>query len=195
MLRDKGYATGAVGKWHLGVEEFGPWSQGFDEYQGILSTQNECTSNLRTPGSAIPGHTPFGPCPYYENRTIVEQGALDVANIDMRTDAFAADFIHRHAATGRPFFFYHASHHTHAPREESDALHCIAFRPGSLQAPPTPLTPSPPVPSIHPPQNSPAPNSTARLKEVCTAILSRNLTGQPASSDRQSKTPASRMRP
>lgn len=33
---------------------------GFDAYHGPLSTQNECVSNINTPGSATPSG-PFGP--------------------------------------------------------------------------------------------------------------------------------------
>lgn len=36
ILKDKGYRTGVVGKWHLGhLEKFLPLNQGFDEYFGI----------------------------------------------------------------------------------------------------------------------------------------------------------------
>ncbi|WP_194775350.1 sulfatase family protein [Pararhodonellum marinum] len=36
ILKDKGYRTGIVGKWHLGhMERFLPLNQGFDEYFGI----------------------------------------------------------------------------------------------------------------------------------------------------------------
>ena len=36
-MRDAGYATGLVGKWHLGAgEEFHPLARGFDEYFGFL---------------------------------------------------------------------------------------------------------------------------------------------------------------
>lgn len=36
ILKEKGYRTGLVGKWHLGhLEKFLPLSQGFDEYFGI----------------------------------------------------------------------------------------------------------------------------------------------------------------
>ncbi len=37
-LRERGYATGAFGKWHLGYEApFVPTRQGFDEFRGLLS--------------------------------------------------------------------------------------------------------------------------------------------------------------
>jgi len=36
MLKTVGYATGLVGKWHLGHhEKFMPWNQGFDEFFGL----------------------------------------------------------------------------------------------------------------------------------------------------------------
>lgn len=38
LLRANGYATGLVGKWHLGWRpEFGPNAHGFDEFYGLLS--------------------------------------------------------------------------------------------------------------------------------------------------------------
>jgi arylsulfatase A-like enzyme len=39
-LRERGYATGLVGKWHLGASiEYGPNRQGFDEFYGYLHGQ------------------------------------------------------------------------------------------------------------------------------------------------------------
>lgn len=35
-FRDAGYDTGIVGKWHLGTDEQGPLTQGFDHFAGIL---------------------------------------------------------------------------------------------------------------------------------------------------------------
>ena len=37
MLKDNGYKTGIFGKWHLGsIKEFFPTKHGFDEFYGIL---------------------------------------------------------------------------------------------------------------------------------------------------------------
>lgn len=88
----------------------------------LRSTQNECVSNIRYPGSAIPGHTPFGPCPYYVNDTIQSQGDVDVLNIDTPYNLFAAEFIKSSVASNKPFFLYFASHHTHAPQFAGDDL-------------------------------------------------------------------------
>mgnify|MGYP002130549720 CR=1 FL=1 len=36
LLKDAGYATGCIGKWHLGFQpEYLPTKQGFDSYYGI----------------------------------------------------------------------------------------------------------------------------------------------------------------
>ena len=41
MLKSAGYATACVGKWHLGDQKpFMPTSQGFDEFFGILYTND-----------------------------------------------------------------------------------------------------------------------------------------------------------
>lgn len=38
LLKQNGYVTGLIGKWHLGVKpEFGPNAHGFDEFFGFLS--------------------------------------------------------------------------------------------------------------------------------------------------------------
>jgi len=116
LLGSAGYATAAIGKWHLGTDQFHPVKRGFQQYRGILSTQNQCVSNIRFPGSAIPGHTKFGECPYFVNDTIAQQGGVDVLNIDTPYNAFAETFIKQSVADDRPFFLYFASHHTHAPQ-------------------------------------------------------------------------------
>ena len=38
-LKAKGYRTGALGKWHLGTDEFLPTNHGFDYYYGAPMTQ------------------------------------------------------------------------------------------------------------------------------------------------------------
>ena len=42
LLRDAGYHTGMVGKWHLGpADEFMPLSHGFDEFFGVPHSNDE----------------------------------------------------------------------------------------------------------------------------------------------------------
>ena len=57
-LKPLGYATSAIGKWHLGhVERFLPRKQGFDEYYGILYSNDMRTGPNRPQrgGRAVPG--------------------------------------------------------------------------------------------------------------------------------------------
>ena len=64
-LRSVGYATFMIGKWHLGTHEYHPTNHGFDSYYGAPMTQNECFSNLDTPGAATRGDA-WGPCPIFD---------------------------------------------------------------------------------------------------------------------------------
>eukprot|EP00051_Salpingoeca_urceolata_P016215 m.214159 g.214159 ORF g.214159 m.214159 type:complete len:637 (+) comp18617_c0_seq7:1578-3488(+) len=131
-LGSVGYATGGLGKWHLGVQEYLPTNHGFDYYFGAPMTQNECYSNIRNPGSTSPGGQ-FGPCPILNGSTgeVKQQGngtypedpdAVDMLDIDNRYDQAMADFITSAVAKEKPFFFYFSSHHTHAPQFASNAL-------------------------------------------------------------------------
>ena len=126
-LKTVGYKTGMCGKWHLGTREFHPTHHGFDEYFGAPMTQNECYSNLIAPGAAHKGQTPFGPCPWFNGSTDVptwqsngvfpsDLAAVDMLHVDDFYDASAVGFVRSAAAKRTPFFFYFASHHTHAPQ-------------------------------------------------------------------------------
>lgn len=56
-------------QWHLGTYEYLPTNHGFDFYYGAPMTQNECISNIMSPGSAA-GNSRFGPCPILNGSTI-----------------------------------------------------------------------------------------------------------------------------
>ncbi len=144
-LRDTGYATALVGKWHLGgTAEFHPQRRGFDEFFGFLHE----------------GHT-YVPAPWHGVTTWLRRRALpdagrgrwtspdgrivwsthlntnepdyDADNPILRnsqpadergnlTDAFtreACDFIGRHRA--QPFFLYLAYNAVHSPMQGADA--------------------------------------------------------------------------
>ena len=137
-----GYRTGGLGKWHLGVDEYLPTNRGFDFYFGIPMTQNECFSNIRSPGSALPGGR-FGGCPLFNTTSsrddpkgspslrIVRQGngtypadtgAVDMLDIDSMYDDAMAGFVRESVSAGDPFFFYFASHHVHAPQFADAAM-------------------------------------------------------------------------
>ncbi|XP_065187722.1 arylsulfatase A-like isoform X2 [Sycon ciliatum] len=119
MLKPLGYATGALGKWHLGIKtQYLPASRGFDSYFGVPMTQNECTSNVES-------NNKFGPCPTMHNNTVAVQ-PTDVLNIDAAYVDNIKEFmtVHREG----PFFFYYASHHTHMPQFAAPGIRNTTMR-------------------------------------------------------------------
>jgi len=110
VLKNKGYATAAIGKWHLGVpqgfnysthegftssSEFHPNSQGFDLFFGAV-------------GNSFPG----GRIPLLENETVVDD-SVTVATVTDHYNARAIEFIKENKEN--PFFIYFAHTRPHAP--------------------------------------------------------------------------------
>jgi arylsulfatase A-like enzyme len=100
-LKAGGYATGLVGKWHLGGgERFRPQRRGFDEFFGFH-------------GGAHPYFPGQGPAILRGDEHVDEQQYL--------TDAFAREavaFIDRHREA--PFFLYLAFNAVHTPMHATD---------------------------------------------------------------------------
>lgn len=109
LLKTQGYATGLMGKWHLGFKpEFGPNAHGFDEFFGVLSGAVDFYSHRRGDG------TPD----LYENTTPVTAPGYLTDEITARSVAF----IERHA--GAPFFLsvsYTAPHWPFQPPDRRPA--------------------------------------------------------------------------
>lgn len=104
LLRTNGYATGLIGKWHLGWKpEFRPAAHGFDEFYGFLSGAHDYYT-----GSSD------GPPDLYENDTPVEPNGYLTDEITRR----AVGFVTRHA--GGPFFLEVAYNAVHWPFEPPD---------------------------------------------------------------------------
>jgi arylsulfatase A-like enzyme len=101
-LKKAGYATGLVGKWHLGdADKFHPQQRGFDDHFGFLGGAH----------SYFPG----------KGQAILRGNAV-VDEKDYLTDAFgreAVAFIDRHKA--QPFFLYLAFNAVHTPMHATDA--------------------------------------------------------------------------
>ena len=102
-LKGAGYATGLVGKWHLGADaDHHPLKRGFDEFFGFL-------------GGA---HTYFA-----EKTENVYRGREVVREKEYLTDAFAREavaFIDRRKGRPEPFFLEVAFNAVHTPMDATD---------------------------------------------------------------------------
>jgi arylsulfatase A-like enzyme len=100
-MKDAGYATGMVGKWHLGYKpEYLPTARGFDEFFGFPGGAHSYVDAKADTFNAI------------------LRGTTPVDEKEYLTDAFtreAAAFIQRHAA--QPFFLYLTYNAIHNPMQ------------------------------------------------------------------------------
>ena len=100
MLKDAGYRTSCIGKWHLGSQpEYLPTQRGFDEYLGIPY------SNDMTPRVLLDG------------TTVVEQTAT-LETLTQRYTERAVQFIERKST--QPFFLYLPHTYPHIPLGASE---------------------------------------------------------------------------
>ncbi|WP_297338281.1 sulfatase [Algoriphagus sp.] len=106
LLKTKGYATGMVGKWHLGhLKEFLPTRQGFDSYFG-LPYSNDMWPHHPEAKEYYP------PLPLMENEETIE--ILDQQHqLTTQYTERALDFIDQNKET--PFFLYLAHSMPHVP--------------------------------------------------------------------------------
>ncbi|KAL7528107.1 hypothetical protein ACHAXR_002271, partial [Thalassiosira sp. AJA248-18] len=117
-LKDEGYATKLVGKWHLGSRPgYLPTDRGFDEWFGIPYHMSGGSLDRHVCGKQKdPNGTNW--LPLFDGHDIVEQ-PVDLRNLAPRYVDSASDFIHQNAKTSQPFFLYMAFSHVHqlcAPR-------------------------------------------------------------------------------
>lgn len=119
MLRGAGYATGLVGKWHLGKsEQHHPLNRGFDEYFGHLSGGSIYIDSRLTGVQSWPSRT--APTRRPESSAIYD--GFDPVHVDRYlTDVFAeraVDFIRRHR--DRPFFLMLTPNAPHTPLQATE---------------------------------------------------------------------------
>lgn len=118
LLKPSGYATAAIGKWHLGhLPEFLPQQQGFDYYYGIPYSNDmdsdqwgEYLREAEDPDYF--SNTEFFNVPLIENTQVIERPA-DQTTITKRYTEKAVQFIEQNKA--RPFFLYLAHSMPHIP--------------------------------------------------------------------------------
>ena len=96
ILKEEGYATGCIGKWHLGLlPEVKPNAQGFDYYYG-LPGPNHARSDL------------------YRNETLLKKNSeLDYDELTLQYTDEAISFIRKNKE--KPFFLYLAHSAIHIP--------------------------------------------------------------------------------
>jgi len=95
MLKVEGYATGLVGKWHLGAQDrYMPWNQGFDSFQGV------------------PYSNDMGNFFWYDEQDVIYE-PIDQAYLTQRYTEKAVEFID--ANKEEPFFLYVAHSMPHVP--------------------------------------------------------------------------------
>lgn len=111
LLKDKGYATSAIGKWHLGAHpDFFPTSHGFDQFFGLPYSNDMSPVPENNPNEEARKN--FPPLPLIEDTTIVEREP-DQAELLHRFTDRAVEFIE--ANREQPFFLYYALHFPHVP--------------------------------------------------------------------------------
>ncbi len=111
VLRERGYATAALGKWHLGAHpDFLPTSHGFDQFFGLPYSNDMSPDPKNNPREEV--REQFPPLPLIEDTTVVEREPDQAALVDRYLDR-AVDFIDRNQ--DRPFFLYLAHHFPHVP--------------------------------------------------------------------------------
>ena len=94
-LRPLGYATCAIGKWHLGCRpEHNPCRHGFDRFFGLLYSND------------------MQPLSLYQDEEVLET-LVDQASLTRRYTDFAIDFVRAHR--DEPFFVYLAHTMPHIP--------------------------------------------------------------------------------
>jgi arylsulfatase A-like enzyme len=104
LLKEKGYATSHIGKWHLGDQpEHLPTRHGFDSYYGIPYSNDMCVTVKRR------NHPPM---PLMRDETVIQQQPTQAALIERYTEE-AVSFIR--ANRDKPFFLYLAHLHVHLP--------------------------------------------------------------------------------
>jgi len=130
LLRERGYRTLGLGKWHLGeAARFRPEAQGFDEYLGFLSGGSLYLG--RDDPNAVNSLQDFDPIDRFLWANLVF-GVRKDGGPRFAPDAYLTDYLAREAASAiaanrhRPFFLYLAFNAPHTPlqalRSDYDAL-------------------------------------------------------------------------
>jgi arylsulfatase A len=115
LLKQRGYATACVGKWHLGTDAaFHPQKQGFDIFFGLPYSND---SNEWPVGQSFTQVMGLQPLPLFEGAKIVE-APVDQSQLTRRYTERAVEFMR--ANRERPFFIYLPHTMPHVPQYASE---------------------------------------------------------------------------
>ena len=107
MLKDNGYETGIFGKWHLGSKkEFFPTNHGFDEFYGILYSNDMWRWHPENP-EGYPQDLLL-----YRNENALKE-IIDQSNLTKDITTESINFIEKNR--DNPFFLYIAHPQPHVP--------------------------------------------------------------------------------
>ena len=107
MLKENGYKTGIFGKWHLGSKkEFFPTNHGFDEFYGILYSNDMWRWHPEYP-EGYPQDLLL-----YRNENSLKE-IIDQSNLTKDITTESINFIEKNK--GNPFFLYIAHPQPHVP--------------------------------------------------------------------------------
>ena len=103
VLKQQGYATAIIGKWHLGDQpEFLPTRQGFDLFYGIPYSDDMTEAVGKRIGDRLQGNK-WPPLPLMENEAVIE-APVDRNELTQMYTRRALQFIEEHR--DGPFFIY-----------------------------------------------------------------------------------------
>lgn len=116
LLKQQGYATIAIGKWHVGDQpEFLPTRHGFDQYFG-LPYSNDMGGQGRQPKARSERHPPL---PLVQDDHVIETVTPEGQNrLTERYTDLAVKFIREHESS--PFFLYLPHTAVHKPLHPGD---------------------------------------------------------------------------
>jgi arylsulfatase A-like enzyme len=114
LLKEKGYSTAAIGKWHLGhLPQYLPTSHGFDSYYGIpYSNDMDRDNSVNRQEAFLNPKIEYFQVPLMRNTAIIERPA-DQNTITKRYTQEAVKYITENKK--KPFFLYLAHSLPHVP--------------------------------------------------------------------------------